>query len=116
MKRIYIALAGTTEKSHSSQLSIRSFLTLGLGLALMLFGLGRPGQAQAQIGLAGEGPEVSARALAQYPEAAPGEQVWIAVELAHGEHFHSWPNVPVIPPELGPRFPGHQHRDPRLDH
>ena len=35
----------------------------------------------------------------------PGDQIPIAVVLQHAAGFHSWPNVPVVPPQLGDVVP-----------
>jgi len=44
---------------------------------------------------------VEVRAVAAKPTLRPGDQIVIAVVYEHKSGFHSWPNQPVIPPELG---------------
>jgi len=44
---------------------------------------------------------VTVRAVAARSVVRPGDQVVIAVAFQHAPEFHSWPNEPVIPPELG---------------
>ncbi len=63
--------------------------------------------AQLETGEAGEGgrePAAAARAVAQKSVVRPGDTIAIAVVLKHGKGFHSWPNKPVIPKELGGDF------------
>ena len=48
---------------------------------------------------------VTVRAVAAKSILRPGDQVVIAVVYQHGPGYHSWPNEPVIPPELGPFTP-----------
>jgi thiol:disulfide interchange protein DsbD len=44
---------------------------------------------------------VSVRAVAARSTLRPGDQVVIAVVYQHKAGFHSWPNEPIVPPELG---------------
>jgi len=37
--------------------------------------------------------------------AIPGDQLALAIVLDHADHFHTWPNEPVIPEALGSDFP-----------
>ena len=44
---------------------------------------------------------VTVRAVAAKSTLRPGDQIVIAVVYDHQPGYHSWPNEPVIPPELG---------------
>ena len=44
---------------------------------------------------------VTVRAVAAKSTLRPGDQVVIAVVYQHQPDYHSWPNEPVVPPELG---------------
>jgi thiol:disulfide interchange protein DsbD len=44
---------------------------------------------------------VAVRAVAAKSTLRPGDQVVIAVVYQHQQGFHSWPNEPVVPTELG---------------
>ncbi len=44
---------------------------------------------------------VTVRAVAAKSTLRPGDQLVIAVVYRHRPEFHSWPNEPVVPPELG---------------
>ncbi len=69
--------------------------------ALVLFcvALAFPPQAYAQLQQARDA--VSVRAVAAKSTLRPGDQLVIAVVYQHRSGFHSWPNEPVVPPELG---------------
>lgn len=45
--------------------------------------------------------EVTVSATPSKTRVAPGEQFVVAVVLDHAPSWHTWPNVPVVPPELG---------------
>ncbi|MFC1639401.1 cytochrome c biogenesis protein CcdA [Gemmatimonadota bacterium] len=44
---------------------------------------------------------VTVRAVAAKSTLRPGDQIVIAVIYQHQPNYHSWPNEPVVPPELG---------------
>lgn len=51
-------------------------------------------------GDAADRPEVVLDAVASTTKASPSDQVTIAVVIDHAPHWHTWPNKPVLPPEL----------------
>ena len=44
---------------------------------------------------------VTGRAVAAKATLRPGDQIVIAVVYQHRPDYHTWPNEPVVPPELG---------------
>jgi thiol:disulfide interchange protein len=44
---------------------------------------------------------VTVRAVAAKSTLRPGDQIVVAVVYQHQPSYHSWPNKPVVPPELG---------------
>lgn len=88
---------------RSTRLLFSLLATILLAPALLAQGLGDlpglPGSKGAQQGvLPGEEVVISAKASVQ--RAAPGDQFAIAVILDHAPEWHTWPNQPVLPPEL----------------
>ncbi len=75
---------------------------LALSAAALPGGVGRPDQAPAQ-GVRGGADSVKVRVagVARRTGAEEtGPRVEVRVELAHARGFHSWPDEPVVPPEL----------------
>lgn len=60
---------------------------------------GLPGANKQRSGVL-PGEEVRISAEASVAQASPGDQVAIAVILDHAPTWHTWPNDPVLPPEL----------------
>ncbi|MBX3363795.1 MAG: thioredoxin family protein [Phycisphaeraceae bacterium] len=73
--------------------------TLSVLLALFLPFLTPPAQAQF------DQDPVSVSAYTRFTHVARGEDLAVAVIIDHAEHFHTWPNKPVVPPELAGLFP-----------
>jgi DsbC/DsbD-like thiol-disulfide interchange protein len=44
---------------------------------------------------------ITVRAESARPSGAPGDRLTIAVTIEYAPGFHSWPDEPVVPPELG---------------
>jgi len=59
-----------------------------------------PAQANAQPGFGGDNP-VTVSATPSTTTVQPGGTLVIAVTLDHDDGFHTWPNEPVLPEELG---------------
>jgi len=75
----------------------RLIKTALLGCVLAIIGV--PGTALG-VQVPSGADSVKVRALATPANPRAGDQVSIAVALEHAAGFHSWPNEPVVPPEL----------------
>ena len=75
-----------------------------IATALIALG-GAVGPLHAQEGVGGGSDSVTVRALPARSVVRPGDRIPIAVVLQHSLGFHSWPHVPVVPPQLADVVP-----------